>query len=51
MIRCLDIRDRNAQAGIKVEINSQKVWVLINKTGAAVYQPSLGRGVYFKSIR
>lgn len=33
------------QARIKVEINSQKVWVLINKVGAAVClsaQPGLG---------
>lgn len=35
MICCLDIRDRNVQAGIKGEINSQRVWVLINKVGAA----------------
>jgi hypothetical protein len=36
MICCLGIRDRNVQAEIKVEINSQKIWVLMNKVGAAV---------------
>lgn len=36
MICCLDIRNRNVRAEIKGEINSQRVWVLINKVGAAV---------------
>lgn len=36
MICCLDIRNINVQAEIKGETNSQRVWVLINKVGAAV---------------
>ena len=36
MICYLDIGDKNTQAGIKVEINFQKVWVLINKVRSAV---------------